>query len=280
MIVQTSTVRAARRRRLGEVVGHVNGLHELHDKCRIGVRLVSRDADVHREMRCDRTRYFAFRRVPPGTYELRCDGVFGGVYNEIVLGSVRVDRSVTLIHASADGAVLVGSVLGCGRPTPRSARMELARQDGTGGCHVSLLDKFSRFFFGGLSRGEYILNGHIPGRGRVAPVGVLLSEGTTRLPAVQMEPAPTLRIRVRDQAGRSVLRRFRVNITRRDGRDYVEGFEKQEGELVIERPADCGAQYRVQLSGGAPVVGRFGDGELNSVATLEWGRDVVPGGAR
>src|SRR5262245_14972411 len=86
-------------RRFGEVIGRVSGLHELHDKSRLTLRLATPEGAL-RTTRADRTKYFKFTRLTPGAYELSCSGVFGGVFNEIHVGSL--DVVLGIVVASAD----------------------------------------------------------------------------------------------------------------------------------------------------------------------------------
>lgn len=255
------------RRTRAEVIGRVTGMHELYDRNRLTVRLV-RDDGTERSVSADRTQYFSFRSVAPGTYHLYCCAVFGGMFDDILVGSVQASSGVSVIHAHVGGGVVRGRVRLRERPVPSPSILELRPADGRKEAHRSTLDRFGRFFFSGLSPGLHELTGRVPGHGTIEPVRVLATRGEVRLDDVAVRPTPRVRVVVRGPRGGAVAGRYALVVHGASGQLVPDVASRIDEGWLVECPDGAEPGYRIEAAGGGSGSGETATADVTPVVEL------------
>jgi hypothetical protein len=268
MIVCSSRPTSSRTRRSCELIGHVAGLHELHDKNRLGVRLVGPGGSTLRTTKTDRTKYFGFRRLRPGRYGVFCSGMFGGMFNDIFLGNVVVAPGVTIGRVSVGSRTIQGTVAVRERPIPQEAVLELRCANGEGETHKAALDRYGRFFFSGLGRGDYLLSGRVPGQGYIDESIVRIDESDIAVDSIPLRPVPRLCLRIRGPRGGMTGRNYRLVIRTSDGASHEGAVARNDNGWFVECPLDSGAKYRVEVPGCEVVTGEVGAATDTAVVNI------------
>lgn len=245
----------------GEVVGHVRSLHELFDNGRVAVRFRPARGTI-RSARADRTLFFK-RRIRQGHYEVNCLAVFGGMVNGFHAGTMRIGPGLTLAIVDGSGGSVHGRVRGVPPTCFGEGDLELREVANPAAKHTAMLDRHGRFFFCGLRARDYVLEGHVPGKGIVPKRRVSLGTNEDRvLDDVQLVPQPYIRFKLRTPEGRQLRGAWEIQLWSADGRgaEVYEGRSYRTGgrrELAVRNKFQGRYCYRAERRGFYPVEGRL-----------------------